>query len=812
MFDSLSAAELKTGVDLRRIVRYFWGEPVRERARYAVYASRWRDDGRRPAFTVYDTYFKDYGGDGIGGDVYDFLMLEMATDFKRAVEWLEDYTGGTVSIMSQRQPVKTAYTAHDEPPPLNWQAAAATALDKTQQILWQTPAALDYLHNMRGLDDETIHRAGYGYNPDWLAVNWINPDTGRAAYLPPGIIEPWVSDGVLWALRVRCRVGDLAKALDIQADTMRDGREIPKYLNLAGSKQSGALYNADTITTGCDLLIVEGGFDARLAEQILGTQAAVVTFGSATNRPNTRRLKQIQQAQRVYLLLDADAAGQDAQSRLAATLGEKARLITLPAGKDVTDFVRDGGDLHALLNTATAPGWWSHGLPDTVRSTLLNYFRPTAAPVIEMVNTAVNRGLLEPDGFTLDQLLTANIALEFNISESSLRRVVSELEGHFFSRLETNTPSGRDMACHVQQQNISRKTGRAPLRYKLLPLDTVKQTIIAWAVPRIYEKHHPADPVAGQGIVARPTPAMMEALGFDTDNAAKLADRLDSALNRVYNLQDDAQIRAGSGAFRALARLTRDLENPDNTPLPENWPLANGTQYRAAFLRATNDPDARRSRSQIQKLLGVANGSVDKMVQQAGLKKAAPEGDYEVAPVTTPRNIKGQVRTAAKKIRGYPLTIISRRADGNTAERSYRGADSTSFIAESLANGGEVFVKFQVANRYLETTDKPPQAQARPQHRSIPAYHGDYDITVKSRRRTYYGPVYDPGWLRDQFALALRRTARIDYQPVPFIVDQLTGELLNPDGDPPDPHRLLRLLLPEVMNDPVKSPPEPVTA
>ena len=38
--------ELKARVDLRDLVGQFWGQPARSKAKYDVYASRWREDGR----------------------------------------------------------------------------------------------------------------------------------------------------------------------------------------------------------------------------------------------------------------------------------------------------------------------------------------------------------------------------------------------------------------------------------------------------------------------------------------------------------------------------------------------------------------------------------------------------------------------------------------------------------------------------------------------------------------------------------------------------------------------------------------------
>ena len=416
------AAALKAQIDLRDVVASLWGDPERTAPRYHTYRARWRDDGQNASFTVYPDRFKDYGGRGRSGDVYEFLQHELDLSFTEALDWLAQHTGSGHTIPTRQRKATPARRPSTEPPAPQWQHAAQDALEQAQAYLWSdAPDAArvrEYLRTVRGFTDETIKAAGYGYNPRWQPLDYQHPQRNYRVKLSPGIVEPWWCDGVLWALRVRRRVGNLAQWLNQPDDTLGRG-DAPKYLNLAGSKQTGAMYNADTITPDGDVLVVEGGFDAQLAAQHLD-DVAVVTFGSATNTPPARRIQQLKQARRVFLLLDADDAGQAAQSQLAAVLDGNAYSVTLPQGNDVTDFiVNHNGDLGAVLQEAAASGrvtpptdtsadrgaWWANGVPDGVRSALLNYFRPTTAPVIELVNTAVRRGLLSAQAFTINQLL-----------------------------------------------------------------------------------------------------------------------------------------------------------------------------------------------------------------------------------------------------------------------------------------------------------------------------------------------------------------------------------------------------------------------
>jgi hypothetical protein len=85
--------------------------------------------------------------------------------------------------------------------------------------------------------------------------------------------------------------------------------------------------------------------------------------------------------------MDADEAGRQAAQSLAGQYGETAQIVTLPAGKDVSEYIHQhNGDLAGLL--ASASVWWPRGVPDSYRRAMLRYLRPSTAPVIELVNAA----------------------------------------------------------------------------------------------------------------------------------------------------------------------------------------------------------------------------------------------------------------------------------------------------------------------------------------------------------------------------------------------------------------------------------------
>ena len=758
---STPSQHLKAQVDLRDIVASFWGEPERRTRAYDQHFSRWRDDGSNASFTVYETSFRDYGGEGASGDVFTFLEQELNLDFKAALEWLEQYVNGVSSV--PRRPERLPTTRSIEPPSAEWQQMARRLLTNAQKHL--TPRIRQYLKEVRGLNDASIRQAGYGYNDKWRTFQ-----IGHEQYsLPPGIIEPWFCDGVLWALRVRSRVGNLARFLNIPEDTNRSGEVVDKYLSLRGSKQTGALYNADAIQPGGDVLMVEGGFDAVLAQQILGQTITVVTMGSASNTLTARRIRQLMQANCVYVLLDADRAGQHAQRKIIEAL-PNAIPLSLPIGKDVTDYVLDHhGDLPALIAQGQK-AWWALGVPDAVRSALLTYFRDSTAVVIEMVNTAVLEGYLNPESFTINDLLDASSATGFNIAPGTIRRIVNEIEGYFFAKLQSDSGLESD-------SKTEKNRGRTPIYYQLKSLKDVKTAILSWSAPRIYEKTHTGE------VLAQPTATMLTDIGADFTHV----DPLNNLLSPIY--QNKEQSRATRNAHKTYHRLATALSTDyHSTPLP---PVSSATAYRAALLSATNNPNQRRSRREIAALLGISDRSVDKMLRLAGLQRAVEGGEFEVEPLTDAQNIIGDVKSAASDVNGYPKSVIVNTPEGERLEQGYHGEDSVAFITTQIAAGAEVFIKLQVANRYVTMQEQPPTITHKP--KAVLKRHSvvQRKRTLKRALKRHYGPTYNPQWVFRQFRLALLLLHPTLWQQLDEgrLMNITTGEIIH------DAHSALNALL-----------------
>lgn len=338
-------------LNLREIARSLLGggKPHRH---YDLYHSPFRPGDDRPSFAVYEDGFKDFGGDGAAGGRIEFIRRLLGVDWREARDFLIKLSGS--DGLRTRVLRRTANASPNEPPSAGWQDAARAAAAAAAAYLWSDhPDArrvLAYLRQERRLSDATIRAAGLGFNPAWKQTAWADPQTGKRASLPPGITIPYFCDGVLWAIRVRSITGTFATHLG-RREQQIGGKPAPKYLNLAGSRAAGVLYNADQVTAGATLLVVEGEFDALLAWQELAALGVVgVTFGAASTAPAQipqRWRPTFKAARKVYLALDADAAGQAGAARLSKAL-PKAQTLPLPAGvKDVTELAQRGDDLRA---------------------------------------------------------------------------------------------------------------------------------------------------------------------------------------------------------------------------------------------------------------------------------------------------------------------------------------------------------------------------------------------------------------------------------------------------------------------------------
>ena len=266
---------------------------------------------------------------------------------------------------------------------------------------------------------------------------------------------------------------------------------------------------------------------------------------------------------------------------------------------------------------------------------------------------------------------------------------------------ETNT------VCKIEK-NLG---GRPTDVYKLRPITDQRRALLELAAPGLYERAYPAQEIPGRPpVVADVSARQLEALGIDSAEAQQIADELNAMSAPAYAVQADLRRRASKRARVLYARLEAALDDTTSTPLPNGWIPRDTTAYRAAYLRGyclVHD-DQRLSRRQIADLIGVAARSVDAYLERAGI---ITEGDqFEETPLDCAANIEKEVTRLAYEVRGKPRWIIARAADGSETERAYTGDTVRDFVPAQLADGAQVYVKFQVANKRTVDPDATPTA------------------------------------------------------------------------------------------------------
>ena len=791
MGTTVTLDQLKQHFDARDLAAEILGVPLKRSGKTWLFRVR---SECTASFAVYANGYKDFGAPDDFGDVFALLVrLGAASSRDEAAQQLCDrFTGSGGMLTAQRRTQPTAEHAAD-PPPAAWQLAMSAALDKFHAYLLgaapDAQRARAWLH-ARGITDELIAQYRLGYNPRWHKTNYVLPESGdakRRVTIPPGVTIGWFAAQALWAVHVRCRETKLAAALGLPADRDADGVETAKYKFVTGSHIRGALFNGDTLTNDQPVLFVEGEFDAMLAAAALNG-VNVVTLGGASTRLAGRWRRQIAGA--AFVCLDNDQAGQAGAAALLKQLPPTAQRITLPAEKDITDYLLSGGDLLTwwaqstrLTSTRNATElhpetaqYFTGGTPDSWREALLK-IDPAAALTYEVLTEGLRgNDMIDPDAVTVAALLKTVAALGWGVSESTIRRGVKTLTAIFFSDL----PAEKDSYSPVCKSERNPQGGRPGASWALLPLAEAQVRLVYAVTPRIVERACPVEASPDQPAVLRElSPRALADAGILDEAAAVELAQVDRQLPRT---SEDRRSR--KRVERQCLSLIEQLDNPHSTPLAlagEGWAPRSAALYRETYLRALKiaDPDQRRSNREIAEALGLkSRKTAAAVVRRAGL--AVHGEQYEPREIQPAANVEREVMRLGYEVRGKPRFVVVETA-GDALEVPYSVAE----VERQLDRGAKVTVKFQVANRHEVIEDAKPMERQRPIGRTV-SHVDDADPQPAERRAAVYAPAeevppvgYSPEWVRGQLALRLKRLGCVHEGK---FFNRETGELLPMDA------------------------------
>lgn len=599
----IDASDLKRSLDPAQFYESH-GVNLKERGHRYVGLCPFHEE-KTGSFTVFEDGSYRCFGCGAHGDIFTFVQSSgLAHNFNEAKLYVSRWVGAPDPAAPLRQANSSLRqhadnTARPNLPDQVWQKHAGQFVDDCTTYLWgdapDAQLALGYLRSVRLLSDETIRTCGFGYNPAWrklytrTAYSLRRPDgKPQGVWAAPGITIPRrTAYGQLHAVRIRCRVGNLAEALSIQPDKDKDGKPVGKYICVTGSKPKADLF---TVAGHSDATVFTfGEFDAALVAERTGHTA--VTAGSDADAELTENIATQFAGKQVIVAGDSDTSGQTANRKLITSLhkvGAIVRRADWPADcKDATDAAVAGHDLSAIISGAglalflfsePAPGIIADTVhkapPDAVIDIALEYF-PEAAPTILATVEAIDQGFLKAGQHKdLAALETVFAEIGRHTSRDTIRRAYDGLG--LFLAVSAYDPNKRESAdpdpsLHANLAKNS-KRGR-PRKFYVVPhMEQLVDGLRKKAFWRIKEglMQHFALPIDAETLAA---------LGLENESAD--------------GLNDQALIEAQPGYKYALAaarnecRSVRDrLTNlRPGQGLPPG-PVRNAREYRDARVTA----------------------------------------------------------------------------------------------------------------------------------------------------------------------------------------------------------------------------------
>jgi DNA primase len=305
---------------------------------------------KTPSFTINDEKgFYHCFGCSAHGDAIRWLTDQRGLSFMDAVKELADAAGMAVPAADRKAAVKAEQvnTLYDV-------MAAAQAWFVTQFQSFEGSDARSYCER-RGLKAETVKAFGIGFAPDSRGkLRDALKSFGDAKLVEAGLVI--AVDGKEPYDRFRSRL--MIPICDARGRVIAFGGRIlgsgePKYLNSPDTPlfdKGRTLYNLDKASPASRsskrVIVVEGYMDVIALAQA-GFPDAVAPLGTALTEQQIAMLWRM--VPKPLLCLDGDSAGQKAAFRAAQRAlgglspGHSLDFVTLPAGQDPDDIVRNAG-------------------------------------------------------------------------------------------------------------------------------------------------------------------------------------------------------------------------------------------------------------------------------------------------------------------------------------------------------------------------------------------------------------------------------------------------------------------------------------
>ena len=298
-----------------------------------------------------------------GGNMFSFVMEMEGLDFKGALELLARKAGVD---LTQYQSGRSAETGKLKD---RLYQAIELATRFYQAQLKGSTEALEYLLKQRQFGKSTLLEFRIGYSPntghalgDFLRKKGFSDEEIQKAGLSSSRYRSDMFRG-----RIQVPLMDAqGRVVGFTARLLEDIPNAPKYINTPqtllydkGRHVFGLHLAKDAIRTEKYAVLVEGNLDV-IASHQAGVRQVVATAGTALTEMQLKTLGRF--ASDIRAAFDADRAGLAATERaipIAAKVGVKLSVVTIPEGKDPDELIKRDPKLwtSALATPQYAVDW-----------------------------------------------------------------------------------------------------------------------------------------------------------------------------------------------------------------------------------------------------------------------------------------------------------------------------------------------------------------------------------------------------------------------------------------------------------------------
>lgn len=352
-----SIDEIKARIDIVDLVSEA-GVKLRRSGRNYIGFCPFHANTRTPAFVVWPETgtWRCFGECNEGGDIFKFVMKKEGMDFREALQRLALKAGVELETFAPQRPEEKE--AHER-----LRTLLEDAILYYRGNLLNTPDVLAYLHQKRGLTDQTIETFGLGYAPpgwDNALKHFTARGYSEEEMLTAGLLTER-DDGKhfdRFRHRIMIPIRDENGKMAGFGARIVNPDDVPKFLNSPETpifSKGRLLYGLDRarkpIRLADQAVIVEGYLDVIALHQA-GYENVISPMGTALTEDQLRLLKRF--TRRIVLALDPDTAGQKAVLR-GLDAARQAMDRETEMAFDVRGYLRHEARLQADLRVASLP-------------------------------------------------------------------------------------------------------------------------------------------------------------------------------------------------------------------------------------------------------------------------------------------------------------------------------------------------------------------------------------------------------------------------------------------------------------------------